>query len=117
MSTLSTKSYDYTFANGLKASGTISVLEDTARKLGFVLDYKVLGVRPRGFYPSVSKGLIKIANMHEFHVRQAINKRVKDYLTEKCNKDVTNKQYVSNFMSMADDEVLIDLFADLQTRK
>jgi len=115
MATLN-KKYTYTFPGGLEMTGTLAQLEDQARKNRHSLNYSVLGVCPRGHYNSATKGIVKISDMHSYHIKQAVSKRMKDYLTEHCNRDTPSKTYVKNFFALGTDTILQDLLNELGRR-
>lgn len=106
---------EHTFENGVKVSGTLDQLESIAKAMGL----KLVGVKApstRGFYPSESKGLIKISEMNEYHIRRALLKRSKDYFTEIFDKEDTNTQFLSKFTKLTEDPIIVDLYTELHSR-
>lgn len=106
----------YTFSTGLEVTGTIEELEAIAKSLKLKLDYSVLGKIPKGYYPSESKGLSKISDMNSHWLRRAILKRAKDYFAEIYNPDDTTKQFLIKFTGLAEDQIIQDLFDEIQKR-
>ena len=106
---------EHTFENGVKVSGTLDQLESIAKAMGL----KLVGVKApstRGFYPSESKGLIKISEMNEYHIRRALLKISKDYFTEIFDKEDTNTQFLSKFTKLTEDPIIVDLYTELHSR-
>ena len=105
---------DHTFSNGVKVTGTIEQLETIAKAMGMKLE----GIKDlKGYYPSESKGLVKISEMNDYHIRRALLKRSKDYFTEIYDKDDTNSEFLKKFTSLANDQIIVDLFNELYKRK
>lgn len=105
---------DYVFPDGTKFTGTLKQLETVAAALGHRID---LDVAPRGYYKSESKGIVKISEMNDFHIRRALLKRSKDYYTEVFKADDTNAQFLKKYTGLTEDAVVIDLFTELSKRK
>jgi hypothetical protein len=105
---------EHTFSDGTKFVGTFDQLEKVASALGM----KITGVgkTPRGYYMSDSKGLVKITEMNDHHIRRALVKRSKDYFTEVYLKDDTNKEFLRKYTDLTLDNVVVDLFNELQKR-
>jgi hypothetical protein len=105
---------EHTFPDGTKFTGTFDQLEKVASALGL----KITGVgrTPRGYYMSESKGLVKITEMNDHHIRRALVKRSKDYFTEIYVKDDTNKEFLRKYTDLTLDNVVVDLFNELQKR-
>ena len=109
----SLKTYEHTFSNGSKFTGTFEQLEKVAIVLGEKL---ILTSAPRGFYPSESKGVIEISKMNDYHIRRALLKRSKDYFAGMWSKDDTNKVFLQKFTTLVEDPIIVDLFKELSTR-
>lgn len=103
------------FPDGTEVTGTFEQLTAIAKALGC----KLVSVKgsARGFYPSESKGLVKISEMNDYHVRRALIKRSKDYFTEVFDKNDTNTQFLKKYTGLTDDSIIVDLFSELQKRK
>ena len=112
----SSKRYTYTFPGGFEMTGTIDQLETQARLNFHILNYVKLGVCPRGSYNSATKGVVKISSMHSYHIKQAISKRMKYYMTEHCNRETPSKTYTKNFFAIGEDTMLADLLTELAKR-
>jgi hypothetical protein len=107
---------EHTFDNGVKVTGTFEQLESIARAMGL----KLVGVKApamKGYYPSESKGLVKISSMNDYHIRRALLKRSKDYFTEIFDKDDSNNTFLKKFTDLVDDQIVSDLFIELSKRK
>lgn len=107
---------DHTFSNGLKVTGTIEQLETIAKAMGLKLE-GVKGGALKGYYPSESKGLVKISEMNDYHIRRALLKRSKDYFTEIFDKNDSNVEFLKKFVSLTEDSIVEDLFIELSSRK
>jgi hypothetical protein len=107
---------EHTFENGVKVTGTFEQLESIAKAMGL----KLVGVKApamKGYYPSESKGLVKISSMNDYHIRRALLKRSKDYFTEIFDKDDTNTVFLKKFAKMTEDQIVVDLYTELAGRK
>ena len=107
---------EHTFENGLKVSGTMDQLTSIAKAMGL----KLVGVKApglRGFYPSESKGLVKISDMNDYHIRRALLKRAKDYFADVFDKEDSNEKFLKKFISLSEDEIIVDLYTELAKRK
>jgi hypothetical protein len=105
---------EHTFLDGSKFAGTIEQLTTVASALGL----KIVGVSavPRGYYPSESKGMVPIQTMNDYHIRRALVKRCKDYMSDIYKADDTNKMFLKKFGAMNDDSVIVDLYNELARR-
>lgn len=111
------KKISYKFPTGLEVSGSIEEIEKIAKSLGLKVDYKKLGDEiPRGYYRSESKGLVKVSDMSDYHIRRALLKRAKDYLSTVYEAKETNKKFLAKFLDLASDPTVEDLFTELQKR-
>ena len=106
----------YTFPSGLTATGTIDELEKIATSLGGSIDYKKIGKFIRGYFPSESKGVIKISDMNDYHIRRALLKTAKEYFDSMYDSKDTNKEFLSKFLNLAEDTMITDLFTELNKR-
>lgn len=102
------------FENGLEVSGTFEQLEAVAKSMGL----KLTGIKscPSGYYPSASKGLVKISDMNDYHIRRALLKRSKDYFAEVYNREDTNEVFLKKFVNLTSDQVIIDFVNELSKR-
>lgn len=105
---------NHTFSDGTSFNGTFEQLQKVASALGM----KITGITacPRGYYPSESKGLVKISDMNDFHIRRALLKRSKDYFAEIFDKDDTNRQFIQKYSQLLDDPTVADLCTELTKR-
>lgn len=107
---------EHTFENGVKVTATFEQLESIAGAMGL----KLVGVKApsmKGYYPSESKGLVKISSMNDYHIRRALLKRSKDYFTEIFDKDDSNTSFLKKFTGLVDDQLVADLYVELSKRK
>lgn len=108
------------FASGLEVSGTFDEIAAVATALGQKLDltelYKKNGEHISGYYPSESKGLIKIADMQDFHIRRALLKRAKEYYSGVFDAKDENEKFLTKFIGLVDDRIVKELFIELQSR-
>jgi hypothetical protein len=104
----------HTFSDGTSFSGTFEQLQKVAAALGM----KITGIAscPRGYYTSKSKGLIKISEMNDYHIRRALLKRSKDYFAEIFDKDDTNREFIQKYSQLLDDQTVDDLCTELTKR-
>ena len=104
------------FQDGTEVSGTFEQLQKISAALGL----KLIGVKvratPRGYYMSETKGLIKISDMNDYHIRRALLKRSREYFAEVYDKDDTNKMFLKKFTDLVNDTVIIDLYNELARR-
>jgi hypothetical protein len=108
----------YKFPTGLEVTGTFEEIEKVAKAIGAKLDYSVfVGKVPRGYYPSESRGVIKISEMSEFHLRRALLKRAKDYYTEIFDPKDSVKIFLDKFTALPLDAIIFDLFTELSNKK
>jgi hypothetical protein len=108
------------FASGLEVSGTFEEIAAVATALGQKLDltelYKKNGEHISGYYPSESKGLIKITDMQDFHIRRALLKRAKEYYSNVFDAKDENEKFLMKFVALVDDRLVKELFLELQKR-
>jgi hypothetical protein len=115
--TASKSTMEHTFANGLKVSGTVEQLETIAKAMGLKLEGVKVSPGTRGYYPSESKGLVKISEMNEYHIRRALLKRSKDYFAQVFDKNDTNTEFLKKFTQLTEDSIVVDLYNELSKRK
>ena len=107
----------YTFENGLEINGTIDQIEKVANSMKLKVNYSKIGIRPNGYFKSVSKGMVKIEEMNTYHLRRALLKTAKDFYTGMYNPKHSNKEFLQAFISMPTNEVVIELYSELEKRK
>lgn len=101
--------------DGTEVTGTLEQLQSIAKSMGCKLtNFKTC---PRGYYPSKSKGMMKISEMNDWHIRRALVKRSTDYLNGIYDNKNTNSEFLSKFAKLIDDQVVSDLFTELKKRK
>jgi hypothetical protein len=105
----------HTFPDGTEFTGTIEQLQKVSETLGFKLTG--MSSAPRGYYPSVSRGLVKISEMNDYHIRRALLKRSKDYFTEIFDSTDTNGIFLKKFTGLTEDSLIVDLYTELANRK
>jgi hypothetical protein len=105
---------EHTFEDGTKFSGTFEQLEKVAKALG--LSITGIGKAPKGYYMSESKGLVKISDMNEYHIRRALIKRSKDYFAEIFNKEDSIAKFLTKYTSLTEDQCIVDLYNELRKR-
>jgi hypothetical protein len=105
---------NHTFPDGTSFNGTFEQLQKVASALGM----KITGISvcPRGYYTSESKGLVKISEMNDYHIRRALLKRSKDYFAEIFDKDDTNREFIQKYSQLLDDQTVFDLCTELTKR-
>lgn len=105
--------FSYKFKNGTVATGTVEQIKAIADILGEALE----GIEeiPVGWYPSSTKGLIRIADMNEKHIKNAINKIAYTYYLEIGKSDDT-EEYLKKFVALAELPKLQELFNELIKR-
>jgi len=107
----------YKFKDGTEISGSIEKIEKAAAAFGEKIDLSVFkGKIPRGYYPSETKGMTKISEMNEYHLRRALLKRGKDYLAEIYNPDDSIPAFLKKFTDLSEDQIVQDLFFELNKR-
>lgn len=107
----------YQFKSGLKVEGTIEEITSIAKALNEVLDLSKLP-RPGGHYWSESKSTyVPISTMATPHIRNALCKVARVYF-EDLSKDRTSDNIVfcKKFVSLADLQVIQDLYKELAKR-
>ena len=110
--------YKYSFTSGT-VEGTLEQLVKVACALGETLDMSKLP-RMTGTYWSESKQTyLRIGDMNDIHIRNALCKRGSTYLQtlDRKGTSVTNKEFLAAFCKLADDPVVSDLFTELAYRQ
>jgi len=74
---------------------------------------------PDGMYYSESqKKLVKISEMTVNHLRNALNKSAVKYYTDLSSNKlaISNEEYITKFLGLAENPIIIDLFTELQKK-
>jgi hypothetical protein len=107
----------YKFKSGAEVEGTVEQILEVAKALGETvsLDSALL----TGYYVSEHSGLLKISEMQERHLRNALLKRAKKFYEElgKNSSSLTLPNFLENFTALVEDKVIYQLFAELAKRK
>ena len=113
-----TKEIKYKFDNGVTITGTAKQILEYAKIIGEVVDPKNLGdLIPRGYYDSKTKGLLKISEMADFHIINALNKLTVDYfLALKPTKELVLAEYLRKFVALTENPEIEDLYTELVNR-
>ena len=113
------KALSYTFSNGVEMKGSFEQIQKAAEAFKEKIDFKKLDLSaaPRGYYPSETKGLVKISEMNDYHIRRALLNRAKYYFTGIYDSEDTNKQFLEKFTALVDDGIVYDLYSELIKRK
>ena len=107
----------YKFKDGTEVSGSIEKIEKVASAFGEKIDLSVFkGKIPRGYYPSETKGMIKISTMNEYHLRRALLKRGKDYLAEIYDANDEANIFLKKFVNLSEDPIIQDLYMEILKR-
>jgi hypothetical protein len=104
----------HTFPDGTAFTGSFEQLQKVSAALGM----KITGISvcPRGYYPSESKGVVKISTMNDYHIRRALLKRTKDYFTRIFEKEDDNREFLNKYTQLLNDPVVEDLLNELAER-
>lgn len=121
---MTTEKRSYNFTNGLTITGTLEQILDIAAKLGETVDATQLGIVPKGYYQSETKGLIRISDMNEIHIINALTKRTIGYYESirpkkgEAKIDVKEliKDYLTKFVALTDDLQIEELYSELVNR-
>ena len=105
---------DHVFPDGTKFSGTFEQLEKVASALGMKISG--ISVCPKGYYPSESRGVVKISEMNDYHIRRALLKRSKDYFAGIFDREDDNKKFLQKYTNLLEDQIVNDLANELAKR-
>jgi hypothetical protein len=110
---------NYTFKNGAKVEGTIDQINLIAKSLKETINPKNLGGdAPKGYYISSTRGIIKISEMQDIHLRNALLKQSKTYFeTLQKEKGLKNTDFCSKYVGLTDKTLVIELYTELSKRK
>jgi len=109
-----TKVLTHKFSTGREFTGTFEELQKVAKALG--LPITGLDLTPRGYYNSKTDGLVKIQDMHSHHIRRALIKHTKDYMTNVYANKETNTEFLKKYAGLLEDHVAQDLLNELVSR-
>lgn len=104
----------YTFKNGTVVNGTLEQILQVAEILGEKVDN--LEEIPSGYYPSSSRGLVRIEDMNEVHIKNAINKIAYTYYQNLGKEDIDIGEYCARFVLLAEEPKLQELYGELLKR-
>ena len=104
----------YTFKNGSVVNGTL----DQIMKMAAILGETVVGITdvPKGYYHSGTKGIMKIADMNEVHIKNALNKIAYSYYQNLGKEKIEIYEYLKKFTELVQEPKLNELFEELQSR-
>lgn len=106
----------YVFNNGSKVTGTVDEILAVGKILKETVDLSRLPT-PRGFYKSSSKGLIRIADMNDVHLKNAICSSIRDFYTKLSRAPYTNlSDFLADSTSLDKDPVITDLYREANAR-
>lgn len=112
---------NHKFQNGLEVTGTLEEVITIAKTLGLKLDIASFlaknGGHLSGYYNSTSKGMIKISDMTDVHIRRALLKRARTYYTDIFEAKDTNKEFLAKFINLVNDRLICELYNELSNRK
>lgn len=107
----------YKFKNGAQVEGTVEQILEVAKSLGEIVDLsKLEGPKPKGFYVSESHGLIRIKDMNESHIRNALIKRSKEYYENLRKRKTSIDEFLKGYTSLAEDITVVELYNELAKR-
>ena len=110
---------NYTFKNGVKVEGTLDQINIVAKSLKEVINPKnITGTLPRGYYVSSTKGIMKITDMQDVHIRNALLKQSKEHFEVlQKEKGLKNTEFCVKYTQLTDKPLVIDLYSELEKRK
>jgi hypothetical protein len=108
----------YKFKNGAQITGTVEQIVSFGAILKEKVDLlKIKGGVPQGYYNSSSKGLIKITDMHDTHLRNSIVKASISALNDLQNsKTLSNKQFLNRWTTSGNSVKITELVNELTKR-
>lgn len=109
---------NYTLKSGAKVEGTVDQIITICKSVGETVDLSQISETPSGFYASETKGLVKISEMNEHHLRNALLKQSKEHFETLGKKStLTNIQFLKEYASLTEKSVVVELFSELSKRK
>ena len=109
-----TKQITHKFPNGTEVKGTFEELQTIAKALGQPLTG--LDITPRGYYNSATDGLVKISDMHSFHIRRALLKLTTDYMKKVFSGKDTNSEFLKKYGGLVENQTIQDMLNELVKR-
>lgn len=108
----------YQFKNGAKVEGTLDQILTIAKTLSETVDLKKIeGGTPKGYYPSETKGIIKISEMHATHIKNALLKESKSYYVNLGKEKINDKEFLNKYIALGDQPLVVELVSELIKRK
>lgn len=117
---MTTEKRSYEFNNGLTITGSIEQIIEISTKIGEPIDATRLGIVPKGFYQSSTKGLVAIKDMNTVHIINALTKRTISYyenIKPKKGEELDLATYLKNYISLTDDAQVEELYTELIERQ
>lgn len=106
----------YTFKNGTIVKGTVEQILAVANILKETVDLSKLPREP-GYYKSASKGLVKISQMNDIHLKNALCKSIKNFYEKLAAAPYTDlATFEAMSTSLAADPVVSDLYKEVTAR-
>lgn len=109
----------YKLKSGAAVDGSPEQILAIAKALGETVDLGALGITGRGYYNSTTKGIIEISKMETSHIRNALLKQSKVYYEKLSvdSKTLSNHDFLTHYMKLAENPTVVDLFTELSKRK
>lgn len=101
-----------TLPNGITLEGTIDQINAVRKTFGYAELFVADGVH----YKSQSKGIIRIADMNDMHIKNAIRKIWASAISN-IDTNLSNKEFLATLNKPATDLTLIGLVAELMSRR
>lgn len=112
------KTQIYKLKNGAEVKGTIDQILSMAKAVGETVDLSKIDISSsEGYYKSSTHGLMKLEDMNDMHIRNALIKRSKEYYETLRKKKVPNDKFMEEYIVLHDDNTVVDLIAELTKRK
>lgn len=108
----------YQLKNGAELSGSIEQILTVAKTMGETVDVsKLQGEIPPGYYNSQTKGLVPIKELNSYHLRNALLKSARTFLTDLINtKELTHQEFLAVYLNMNNSVHIAQLLEELKTR-
>lgn len=98
--------------NGITVEGTLDQINSVRKTFGYDALFSPDGVH----YKSQSRGVIKIADMNDTHIKNAIRKIWANAISS-IDTTVSNQEFITTLNKPATDLTLIGLLAELISRR
>lgn len=103
---------EYKLKSGAVITGTFDQIKEIAKSLGETVSSDA------HYYSSSKDEWLKISDMEDGHIRNALLKRSREFFEElSALKKATNTDFLQKYTQLVDDKVVINLFSELQKRK